>query len=408
MNIVLLTCNYLPHKVPEAPCATRFANALAKKGHKVVVVAWNRGNGVPPAVCAQIETEAVQVIRIPEPCARTMCMRAIDRAAPLRYWTTLGNGKMIEAVRSALKSMKDPVLISRSDPVMSTMVALKCRKYASKWIAHFSDVMPFGHFGRLGGIMRWCVRRMVLRTIIEADAVAVTCENAKRWFIEKYSIGDKEGLVDKFLVCRHIGTPVLAPVPDRIPAMPFGKGKVISHCGYLGRDRYVDEISVALAEVARRRDIVFSMIGGFSKATVDSFQRKGVKTDSVLCDDPGMTTRVNENSDVLLVADTDPVDVEYSPFLPSKFVYALYTDTPIVACSTEDSEMFKLARQFPDAGIYCGNVHSPESLASAVETALDRGRMQGEDRRKLRECFSEKYVIGTYLRDLERLGISES
>ena len=102
--------------------------------------------------------------------------------------------------------------------------------------------------------------------------------------------------------------------------------------------------------------------------------------------------------DINLVADLK-VNYGYTPFIPSKFVYLLFTDRPIVAFGRKDSWMYQLSKEYPEAGIGFADVDTPGELADVMEAFLKNP--QTPDRKNIQKIFTGADIVNAFI---EKIG----
>lgn len=368
MNFVVFSYHFLPMNGAEAFCTTRFCSALARKGHSVKVVTMDWPVQVDAKTINVLLDKAVEVVRVP------FDSRPKSFLSKIRYRTTVWgsvNFKLcIAATIKVLKSVDRPVLISRSNPEESLVVGACCSKYAYKWIAHFSDPFPWapngvgGFRGRIKYLISklWCAK-----ALRHADGISVTCPEVFRFFKEEYgSLYDDR----KIFVTPHIGEPWLK---STVPVEKIGDVKFISHVGYLSEGRYLSVI----------------------KKSVESLGPNFILKVTKSGDSPDVCAGVVEGSDVSLVIDLK-THYQYVPFLPSKFVYQLFTDTPIVIYTMKGSAMHRYALQFPSAGIFFADVNIEGSLCDAIISAT-QNRDKIFDRSGIRREFCEEKIVHDFV-----------
>ena len=87
----------------------------------------------------------------------------------------------------------------------------------------------------------------------------------------------------------------------------------------------------------------------------------------------------------------------YTPFIPSKFVYLLYTDKPIVVFARKDSWMCRLVTEYPDAGIWFADVNEEGALAAVSTKIMEMPAGATWNRDGIRSMFSKHQVIEAFL-----------
>lgn len=371
MNFVVFSWHFLPENNAEGYCTSRFVNALMQAGHGVHVVTREVPKIVDDAVVRQILPSGVKVTRIKEP-TRSILRRISGRLYAHEYASSY-YGAYVEKLRQVLMDTSDPILVSRGLPMASNLVAYACRKYAKKWIAHFSDPAPYGLLGEndcgttrkvsfINRIVDWLVRYRVSQIVKESDGVSITCSNFLDFFKTRYA-RDYDTYKDKFFETPHIGDPALRPREQKVYG---GNGFVISHVGYLAPERYVTNVLQELAKFAEDgRSVKFLLLGLVDPSALKHIKSASIELEYVKSSDPGESTNVANSSDACLVIDSKTT-YGFSPFLPSKLVYLLFQDKPIIAYCLPGSAMHKLSVNYPDAGIFWANPEEDGSLANAL------------------------------------------
>jgi hypothetical protein len=114
-----------------------------------------------------------------------------------------------------------------------------------------------------------------------------------------------------------------------------------------------------------------------------------------------MASAIFLQADINLVADLK-VNYGYTPFIPSKFVYLLFTDRPIVAFGRKDSWMYQLSKEYPEAGIGFADVDTPGELADVMEEYLSE--TVSPDRSRIRKIFAGTDIINTFIQKISPAG----
>ena len=398
-SYVVFSYNFLPLNDAEAFCTARFVNALAEEGHGVHVVTMDHEPQVPSAAIAELLPADVRITRIP------LSRRARPWLARLRYqtneWNAADVSDCIRTLERVLLSYERPLLISRSNPAASNLVAWHCRRFAAKWIAHFSDPFPW-FYGRSlrGRVIEKTMKRWGRRILRDADGLSVTCLNVLPFFEETYGPVFRANR-RKFFVTPHIGEPLLSPV-DGI-GVDFSRETIISHTGNLSENRFAREVlAECITATERGAKFCFLQAGYMSADDQERFSANGrfpfVRTSF---SDPRAATTIFCRSSVNLVVDLR-TGLDYVPFLPSKFVYLLFTDSAIVIYSSRNSAMYHLAREHGEAGIFFADVNVQGSLAETLAGLL-RSPEAAYDRRRIRERFARQTVCRAFTEQVQAL-----
>ena len=65
MNLVIYTYNFLPQADAEAFCATRFASAMARRGHNVTVVTMDWPMQVSRSTYDALVNPKLKIVKVP-------------------------------------------------------------------------------------------------------------------------------------------------------------------------------------------------------------------------------------------------------------------------------------------------------------------------------------------------------
>lgn len=379
MNFVIFSYNFLPLNDAEAYCTTRFASALAFMGHNVTVVTMDHKSGVTENVYDQLVSKDLQIVRLP------VLRKERPLTDRLRYftyeWEAVCFSSCIKKVKEILSKTKDPILITRSNPLASSIVGWHCRKFAKKWIAHLSDPIPIpGRDTDWKNFHKYVNIFWMNRVLRDADIVSVTCPNAIRAFHDKYGSVTKK---TKFIVTPHIGDPPLSQSssPGNIAGNQL---RQIVHKGIMCHGRGAEALIEAVSEL----------------------NKKGEKCEFIQCgqvDDVGHLFENNPfarrqdriEGDVEYIPDLD-VPLSYCPFLASKFVYRVYDNKPILLYTNKDSLSAQLAMKYPEAGIFFADNSKAGALKETLKKALsfDPATI---DRSRIRQEFTRERIGNDFL-----------
>jgi len=99
----------------------------------------------------------------------------------------------IRAAKKILKKDNPSVIISRSTPIVSHLVALKLKESSKlPWIACFSDPWTqSSYYASRNKIIKKIDEYLEKKVMLAADKIVVTTEQTKRLFLEKYKIENK-------------------------------------------------------------------------------------------------------------------------------------------------------------------------------------------------------------------------
>lgn len=389
MDFVIYSRNFLPLNDAEGYCTARFANALASSGHHVHMVTMDHPQQVPQDVCDELMPMVKTITRVPSKGAVKSYYPRIRYQTP--EWDAIDYGESIRCLTRVLSGYDKPILISRMAPAASGIVSWHCRKYAWKWIHHFSDPYPlYLKGGFLGGLMNLFTHRWARRFIHDSDLCTVTCNEVLRFFDERL------GRIDHghFHLLPHIGDPFLKSSGEPLPI----KGKrIIAHTGNCYDGRYASELVSELQLLSKRRsDLALLQAGNMGAGDVELIQQSGLCFHKLELTNPRMASSIFEQANVNLVIDLK-TDLGHTPFIPSKFVYLLFTDRPIVVYARPDSWMYSLVQDYPEAGIHFADVQNRGELAQVLDKALSSCDSARVDRSGIRKLFSARRVIEDFL-----------
>lgn len=395
MNFVIFGYSFPPRCGAETFCSARFASALAQAGHNVHVVTMDHPWAISHEVYDFLVDPSIKITRITKRPVSKFNVMPMRLKHQMRGNEAVDFDNCVKTLRSVLRATESPVLISRSMPEVSCMVAWHCRKYASKWIAHFSDPFPWD-MGRWQTIKGWFVSRWELawgrRIIRDSDAVSLTCESAKQVFHQMYG-----ALFDakKVIISTHIGEP---PLVTRRTWKRDCDGTLIIHAGWLCRERGGLKMLEAIRQLNSGGQRFYFYQIGSAAAEVEAMLGQSNKTKQVVDASPDLAMAIANSADICFIPDLQ-TDLGYSPFLPSKFVYQLFTDIPIVVYTSKNSEMARYAMRFPLAGIVFADIEEDGSLTLAIQKAanLEKNDIQ---RASVRSLFSRKAICENVERGL--------
>lgn len=393
MNFVIFSYSFPPRNGAETFCSARFASALAYAGHDVHVVTMEHPWSIDRKIYDFLVHPAVKITRIPinDHTGLAWSPRILHR---MRGREACDFSKCVKVLKRVLIQQKSPILISRSMPEVSNAVAWCCHKYARVWIAHFSDPYPWfvGNERSLKDrIFSTWGKSWGMRIIRDADIVSVTCETAKRFFRETYGETFNR---KRTIITPHIGEPPLTTgrVWNR-----NREGINVAHAGLLNKARGTFQMLKAiklLNESKGHPPFFFHQVGEVDIETQKYFDDAPDNAGIVSDRSPDTAMAVVAAADICFIPDL-MTHLRYSPFLPSKFVYQIFSNTPIVIYTYEDSAMAQYARMFPKAGIVLADVNKENSLAMALNAA---SKMTKEEicREDIRELFTRKAISNIY------------
>lgn len=396
MNIVIYSYNFLPQADPESYCATRFASALARAGHNVTVVTMDWSMQVSKENYDALVAKELKIVRVPF---------STKKNTPLKGLLIYGHKSQmavdvpesVKAVKYELKSMDSPILVTRSLPVASAMVGLKSYKYATKWVAHFSDPVPWEGYAKTIGhrLLRRLEKNIVKRSLNVADGISITCDYVNNYFKEEYP---KVYNRNKNFKITHIADNRLN---DGAKISIKENPNVLLHSGFISKRRGGLVIKQVMNELQKENfSCIFVQVGqvdneikGFlvDAENVKVYDEISLEKSLELC----------SQAKVDFVPDTE-TSLAYSPFLPSKFVYRLMEEKPIVVYSSKTSELYDYAMKYPEAGIFWAEMGNKESLKSAIKSAMSSDT-ETFDRTQIRKCFAEETIAEEFVKAVNRL-----
>lgn len=398
MNFVYYSYNFLPQADAESYCATRFASALARAGHHVTVVTMDWPMQVSARTYSALVSNRLDIIRLPF---------SLQKNTPIKALLWYGHKSQfavdvpqaVKKVKEFLSKMDHPILITRTHPIMSTMVGLKTCRYAYKWIAHFSDPIPWiGSYSDTVGhrLLKQQEMSILRRAFVRADGISVTCMHVCRFFQELYG-----GYFDekKVFMTTHIGDYRIDVPPSAMETQDTER--ILLHPGSIFARRGGVAIANVMKQLAKENnEITFIQVGEVENVLNDIlFETSNIKIYNTIS--PEESVRLLKKAKAIFVPDFES-NLPYSPFILSKFVYQIMSDKPIVLYSKEDSEMHDYAKNYPESGIIWAAEGDEESLKKAVIEAMDYD-LSLIDRKRIREAFSEATIVDSFTKSLENL-----
>ena len=391
MDFVVFSYNYLPQNNPEAFCTARFANALAEAGHNVHVVTLEHPRQIPEDLERELAPSVKNITRVPlKPIKKSYWPR-------IRYqtpeWDAKDYSACIKMLKSVLSKYDKPILVSRMCPAASGIVAWHCRKNAALWVNHFSDPYPNylkgGFFGR---IVNQFTYRWTRRFLSDSAFCTITCPDVIRFFNERVMPVSDE----RFTLVPHIGEPLIKP--DEKWESPCKDKPFIAHAGNCYDGRYASELVRELLICKKNGcDIAFVQAGDILEKDVKVLEQGNIDFRRINLHSPREASSIFLSAAINLVIDLKINYGGYTPFIPSKFVYLLYTDKPIVVFARKDSWMYRLAQEYPDAGIWFADVNEEGALAMTCKNILLEQRNIPWKREMIRGYFSKQQAIEAFV-----------
>lgn len=395
MNIVIFSYNFFPQADPESYCSTRFASALARAGHTVTVVTMDWSMQVSRENYEALVAKELKIVRVPF---------STKKNTPLKGLLIYGHKSQmavdvpqsVRVVKRELKALNSPILVTRSLPIASAMVGLKTYKYATKWIAHYSDPVPWVNYANTIGhkLLRRLEFNIIKNSFLKSDKISLTCEYAKKYFKDEFGPAFDE---NKVVVLTHIGDYRLsAPIDYNHQSKP-----VLMHSGMIYSSRGADIIKEIMCDFeSEGYDCEFIQIGAVDKTVKKKLE--GVRSLKVY-DNNSLESSIEaiKLARVFFIPDFQ-VSLPYSPFLLSKFVYQVMGDVPIVVYSQKNSEMHDFVDKYPTSGIFWGEMGNKESLKLAIKSAM-ACNPRNFDRTEIRKCFAEETIVRTFVDAVNKL-----
>lgn len=322
----------------ESACTGRFLSALADAGHEVKLISLDYrsiSNCLEESIEKELLDGRIEVERIAIKHT-SLWKRVITK---IRYGLfgicTEYIDEAVRITKSDLLLHPDTILITRSAWPASNIVGWYCRKHARAWIPHFSDPFPSYKKMKLREVYRYPFAYFwLIRILRDANFVTVTCHNAIRYFNEiTFRIFNA-----KFHITYHIGFPRLQTCGYAVDSSE--KEKVIVHVGALFSGRPVAKFAQIVSGISGVKFVQYGSV-------FDQEINKTIEVHRI--ESPRMATDAMATADAILVCDLDS-GFGYTPYLPSKFAYALALNRPIICLTTEDSEMAQISQKVP--GVY--------------------------------------------------------
>lgn len=390
MNIVIYSYNFFPQADAESYCATRFASALFRAGHNVQVITMDWPMQVSEDSYRALVAEGLKITRLPFSNKKNTPLKALLWYGH-KSQMAVDVPQSVKAVKRALKSLEKPILITRCLPVMSLMVGLKVQKYASIWIAHFSDPIPWlGYANTIGhSLLKRLESKIVYKTLCSANIISITCEYVTKYFNATYG---KAFDLNKVVKLTHIGDYRLGgPI---VPTAAISSDPVLLHTGSIYAERG-GEIIIDIMHDFTNEDYrcKFIQVGNVG----DSIKPRLLNSNNIEVYDNTSLEKSLElccKAKAMFIPDVES-DLNYSPVLPSKFVYRIMDDIPLIVYSYKYSELHDYAEQYPEAGIFWAEIGNIESLKTAIKAAMEYDNTK-IDRTQIRKCFSEETIVNAF------------
>ena len=399
MNFVCFSTLTVPKNTAQAFTACRFYSALAQAGCRVHLVTFEQPEELAPDICAELLDSRIEVIRIPFKPPRNVRIweRFRNRSTVDYHWWDSTSLAARDKVAEVLRKVDQPILISRSYPLESHLTVYDIRREARLWIPHFSDPWPIPlkaviddlNSGALARIRYRYNMAMVRKIIRESGFVTVTCRNAIGYFSETY----RGVSADRFHVCQHIGSPPLKSAGFQADKEP-GSFNIV-HTGGLAYDRYPGPLVREFSQAAEKwPQLRLTLYGRIENLNTDSARHPWLRLMKDSLADPRVATDLIRQSDMNLVVDTETI-LPYSPFLASKFAYAVGAGRPLLGVGESDSAMARLRDEF--GSTYFADITKHGELADLLLKIRDEHRPIPTPNPSLQDRFFATTVIGEFL-----------
>ena len=196
-------------------------------------------------------------------------------------------------------------------------------------------------------------------------------------------------------VTPHIGNPPLAIRQQW--KKPFAE-KLIVHSGMLSKSRGSQGIVEALDSLNKNDfHVRFAQVGPCDDYTRRIFSGR---CDSEIMEvkDPDFAAAIVASCDVSLISDVQ-VPMVYIPFMPSKFVYQLFSDKPLVLFTKKNSPMWRVASRYESAGLFVADYTYPSTLALAIQRAVGTSDSHEEfaERQQVRLMYKKDVVAEEFI-----------
>ena len=376
---------------PESYCATRFASALARAGHHITVVTMDWPKQVTDDTYHALISDELEIVRLPFSQKKNTPLKGL-LCYGIKSQNAVDISQSVKVVKELLCNTEQAILITRTHPVMCSMVGLKTYQFAYKWIAHFSDPIPwYGDFSDTLGhrLLKLRLMRIMRSAFIHADGISVTCMHVSKYYKDLYGDAFDES---KVFMTTHIGDYRLDAPPS--PSDSLELEPILLHPGSIYAHRGGTTIAEVMNQLSKEHhDFKFVQVGEVEECLKDIL----VESENVTIHDttsPEESVRLRKKAKAIFVPDFDS-ELSYSPFILSKFVYQVMSNKPIILYAKADSEMHDYALQYPDAGIYWAEAGNVDSLKDAIIKAMNVD-VSSIDRIGIRKAFSEDTIVGSF------------
>ena len=372
----------------ESACTGRFLSSLAEAGHEVKLISLDHAMAdkhLGMDVTAELLDSRISIDRIPLGKFTNIQRRKKQLKHGLIDICAEYIDVAVIRVKEDLLQNPGTILITRSAWPASNIVGWKCRRYARKWIPHFSD--PFPSYKKMTPKQYWKYPFSyfwLIRILRDSTFVSVTCHNAIRYF-DAITAGVFH---HKFHIAYHIGIPRLQTSGYHLPNKQDDV-KTIVHVGELLGGRPIGKFAELCSKFSNIRFIQYGKVHDASLA-------ERIEIHSIIS--PRMATDAMSEATAIVVCDLDS-GFGYTPYLPSKFAYAYALHRPILCITTPDSEMASFAKT--REGVYFIDMFKPSNNETRqLLGSLLAGKLTAPHATE--DCeFSPKVVIQKYLARVE-------
>lgn len=385
MNILQIAKYYPPLGSARALQAIKVTAAIRLAGHDVTVIAG--------AVNSKIKNEGYDVIYIKylDQYLNGLLPIKINKVVKEFIQLTYLNRWVRDSIKLSVKiltSKTTNMVFTQSTPFDCHLVGLYLKKkYGVKWTASFSDPYPISiapypyQYANKIPFIR-AIQRYRLKMVLRyADKILVSSS-------ESYELMCKftNSIMDnKCCVIPHIGI----DFDDSFNSLP-GDGWLI-HTGKLTKERSIRNLLLAIKECSQRnanfKGVKF--IGQVNDAYKKEVHQLGLDKNVQFFDEIEQSLvkeAIKDCSGLLLVE----ANMEYSPFLPSKFADYATLFKPILAITPERSQVSYYLGKY-GGGIVCG--YDLDSITNGIIKLID-GEITGSAR--LGRYFSISNVSRKY------------
>lgn len=365
-NVVLIRSN----PVKPYPRLEKMASCLAKYGHNVTVLAWDRDSDYSPREeLLKLENCTVPIFRIGIKGQFSGGIKA----------NLVGLLKFQVFIFSWLKKHRSEIDVIHAYDFDTGYTALKfASKYKKKLVYDIPDYYIDSH-GLKGSWLGKIIKKKEDLIINSADATIICTEERKNQI---------QGTNPNRLFVIH-NTPNLDNICEfetsRFNNLKLDNGHLkLVYVGILGRARFIDKIAEV---VATRNDCEFH-IGGFGGGLEQFFQEMDRKHDNIhyygrlLYDE---TIALEKACDVIC-AIYDPSVPNHYYAAPNKFYEALALGKPLIMARNTGMANIVESERLGEVIEY-----NTESLNNALNHLIDNRALQNEISKRARTLYSNKY-----------------